>query len=95
MQQKVATRVSGMEPTTSGRGERNVSSPDRSYAVCLLGAILHGDHDRGCDPSRLTTREAAYALVIGAIANVMFVVCATAMFVVGAMLPLRTARRRK
>jgi hypothetical protein len=33
--------------------------------------------------------------VIGAIANVMFVVCATAMFVVGAMLPLRTARRRK
>jgi hypothetical protein len=34
-------------------------------------------------------------LVIGAIANVMFVVCATAMFVVGAMLPLRTARRRK
>jgi hypothetical protein len=53
----------------------HVSSPDRSAAVYLRGPISHGDHDRRCDPSRLTIRQ---ALAIGATANTMFVVGATA-----------------
>jgi hypothetical protein len=96
VQQKAASWVSGTELTTSSRnvnlipgaeGESvcDVSTPERSSAVYLRGPIPHGDHDRWCDPTELTTKEAAYALAIGATANIMFVVGATAMLLAFAL----------
>jgi hypothetical protein len=51
-------------------------------AVYLHDLIPDGDHDRWCDP---TTRQAAYALAIGATANIMFVIGAAAMLLAFAL----------
>ena len=51
-------------------------------AVFLHGLIPDGDHDRGGDP---TIRQAAYAVAIGATANIMFVIGATAMLLAFAL----------
>ena len=53
-----------------------------SSAVYLHDLIPDGDHDRRGDP---TTRQAAYALAIGATANIMFVIGATAMLLAFAL----------
>jgi len=58
-----------------------------SSAVYLHDLIPDGDHDRRGDP---TTRQAAYALAIGATANIMFVIGATAMLLVFALAYART-----
>ena len=50
-----------------------------SSAVYLRGLIPHGDH------SQLITRQAAYALAIGATAGIVFVVGATAMLLAFAL----------
>jgi hypothetical protein len=70
--------------TGSGRGERNVSSPDRSSTVYLRGSIPHGDHDRRCDPNQLTNKRSR--LRLGDWRNYKRNVClgARAMSVVGA-----------
>jgi len=51
-------------------------------AVFLHGLIPDGDHDRRGDP---TIRQAAYAVAIGATANIMFVFGATAMLLAFAL----------
>jgi hypothetical protein len=50
-----------------------------SSNVYLRGLIPHGDH------GQLITRQAAYALAIGATANTMFVYGATAMLLAFAL----------
>ena len=51
-------------------------------AVFLHGLIPDGDYDRRGDP---TIRQAAYAVAIGATANIMFVIGATAMLLAFAL----------